>query len=126
MKKWISLIFLFFYLVSSTELYQLLKIPIFIEHYIVHKTEDPKLSLRDFVKMHYNHPKKDADYRTDRQLPFVSHSVHFSFVCPIQPQFNFQIKKVLTKILSPKINSEGQTFYFCNSFNSIWQPPKFV
>jgi len=46
-------IFLAIYLLGATELSQLLKIPLLIEHYTEHKLDNGNLSLLSFMYMHY-------------------------------------------------------------------------
>lgn len=125
MKKLVSILLLCLYLVSTTELYQFLKIPILIEHFMEHKEQNPDLSIGSFFRIHYDNPVKDADYNTDQQLPFVSHAAHLVIVCTPAIPFSFQFTD---KELNPVIKSR-QTFYksiFYNKdiLNAIWQPPK--
>jgi hypothetical protein len=84
-KKLISILLLFLYLVSTTELYQLLKIPNLIEHYWEHKELNPEMTLTAFLKTHYDHPVKDGDYGKDQKLPFIIHSAPLSLVFTINP-----------------------------------------
>lgn len=125
MKKWVSILLLGFYLVSTTELDQLLKIPILIEHFKDHQKQNPSLTFFDFMQMHYDHPKKDADYKTDRKLPFVSHSIHFTSIVTLNPIFHLAIKKGVPIILKSEISSKRVIDYVNTPLHSIWQPPKF-
>ena len=90
MKKWVSILLLSLYLLSTTELNQLLKLPVLIEHYLEHKNLNPEMTLVAFFKMHYDHPVKDADYKTDRKLPFIIHST-LSLVFTLNTDFSFEI-----------------------------------
>ena len=59
---------------SATELHQLLKIPLLIQHYMHHRSKDTTLSFLEFLKIHYTdsqHPN-DNDDREDNELPFKS------------------------------------------------------
>jgi len=62
---------LFFTGADVLTLGQFEKLPIFFQHFVSHQTADPKLSLFDFVEMHYsdNEPD-DGDDAEDRKLPF--------------------------------------------------------
>jgi hypothetical protein len=90
-KKLISILLLSLYLISTTEVYQLLKIPTLIEHYWEHKKLNPEMSLTAFLKTHYENPVKDGDYGKDQKLPFGS-------FCPINfdihDSSNFILKQV--------------------------------
>lgn len=125
MKKLISILLLSLYLVSTTELYQFLKIPVLIEHYMEHKELNPVITFNTFLKMHYHNPVKDSDYQRDQQLPFASYSGHLIVVFTITPYFSFQfLEKKTNKIQSETILYKSR-FYSKEIQNSIWQPPKF-
>lgn len=125
MKKLISILLLTLYLVSTTELYQLLKMPLLIEHYIQHKNLNPEMSLTAFLKTHYDNPIKDSDHDQDQRLPFVSHASLLSAVFTINPSLDFHcIKKVFTPIEIKKTFYKS-VLYNKEIHNSIWEPPKF-
>lgn len=125
MKKWISILLLSFYLVSTTELYQLLKIPTLIEHFIEHRVDNSEMTLISFLKMHYGHPVKDADYQKDQKLPFVAHSYPpLALLFTLNPEFSIKIEKQIILDYHKEINSFYDLFYDKDASNSIWQPPK--
>ncbi|WP_333853076.1 hypothetical protein [Epilithonimonas sp.] len=125
MKKLISILLLSFYLVSTTELYQFLKMPLLIEHYIQHKNLNPEMSLTAFLKTHYDHPVKDSDHDQDQKLPFVSHANLLSVVFTINPSLYFHcIGKVFSPIEIKKVFYKS-ALYNKEILNSIWQPPRF-
>lgn len=116
-------------MVSTTELSELLKFPVLVEHYLEHKEEAPEMSVKDFLVLHYNnhledHPHDD-DYEQDQKLPFIVHSqtLTFNFIYP-QP-IVVEFKSILFSQDSDKfvpVNDRATTLGF-HSF--IWQPPKF-
>ena len=124
MKKWVSIVLLSLFLVSTTELYQLLKMPVLVEHFLEHKVKNRDITFIDFIKMHYNDPVKDADYTTDQKLPFVAHSLPLTLVFTINPEFIIEIKKHIPSDTDKKTFSEDHLFYNKDAVNSIWQPPK--
>lgn len=73
MKRYIFIVAAFLFLGSSTELHELARIPALLKHYSHHHSENPSLSLLDFLKLHYagNHPN-DNDETEDQGLPFKS------------------------------------------------------
>ncbi|MBU0697528.1 MAG: hypothetical protein KKE39_13540 [Bacteroidetes bacterium] len=127
MKNFISILLLSSFLLSATELNQLLKTPLLIQHFIKHEKENPKLSFIGFLEMHYfNGDPRDADYDQDMRLPFKSHdncaTVTFLNVPTIINQQDFKI------ILYPqviKINPPRDKNYSSYHLKAIWQPPKF-
>ena len=119
MKKAFAIFFLTFYLLSTTELSQLLKLPAFVNHYI-------ELTLWQFFCIHYAHGNvRDADYDKDMKLPFKTlDSVTLQISVDMPPSLitvsNKQPYDISKKnITIPK--NENATSAF---LSSIWQPPK--
>ncbi|MCJ7935908.1 MAG: hypothetical protein MUW56_20340 [Chryseobacterium sp.] len=125
MKKLISILLLSLYLVSTTELYQLLKLPVLIEHYIEHKELNPDMSLTAFLKTHYDNPVKDSDHDTDQKLPFVSHANLLSVVFTISPSLDFHCTEKIFNNLDIKKTFYKSVLYNKEILNSIWEPPRF-
>ena len=124
MKKWVSILLLSLYLLSTTELNQLLKLPVLIEHYVEHKYLKPEIPLVSVFKMHYDHPVKDADYKTDRKLPFIIHST-LSLVFTLNTNFSFEISGSDHKYYRiQNIPSLDENLYIKGYLHSIWQPPR--
>ena len=124
MKKWVSILLLSLYLLSTTELNQLLKLPVLIEHYAEHKNLNPEMTLLAFFKMHYDHPVKDADYKTDRKLPFIIHST-LSLVFTLNTDFSFEISGSDYKYFHiQNIPCLDENLYIKGYLQSIWQPPR--
>ncbi len=125
MKKLISIFFLLLYLVVTTELYQLIKIPELIGHYIEHKKLNPEMTVTAFVKTHYDHPLKDRDYNQDQRLPFIVHSVPLVLVFTLAQRLSIGLPQdifilpVLHKIPSRDIDVCYEGFR-----SSAWQPPR--
>jgi len=113
-------------LISFTELNQLVKLPLFVKHFIEHKNKDAQLSLAGFIEMHYlNGDVKDADYDEDMKLPFKTPSTCFNLVVSCAPT-------TFTELTISSQDSDEN--FYCNykenflsssCLSSIWQPPKF-
>lgn len=110
-------------IMAGTELHQLLKLPVLLQHFQEHKKEDKDISLFRFIAMHYfNGTKKDKDYDRDMQLPFktadcttlVSTAAHPHQLQAERPEFF--IKRSYPAV---KNNSILQSH-----LSDIWQPPK--
>lgn len=124
-KKLISILLLTLYLVSTTELYQLLKMPLLVEHYIQHKDLNPEMSLTTFLKTHYDHPVKDSDHDQDQRLPFVSHASLLSVAFTLNPNLDFHFTEKVYNTIEIKKTFYKSALYNKEILNSIWQPPKF-
>lgn len=61
------------FLVSSTELHELVRLPLLVSHFLQHRHSSQSLNLTGFIQLHYqgDHPD-DNDDGEDRQLPFKS------------------------------------------------------
>ena len=81
MKK-ISAIFFLLLFISTTELKELFRVPVLVDHFLKHKDSDRSMSVIDFLKIHYVGEKQDDnDDQEDGQLPFkgISESTVSSF-----------------------------------------------
>jgi len=119
----LSIILLFLYLCSTTELYQFLKIPILIEHYLTHRATDPDMGICDFLKLHYDNHVKDTDWQEDERLPFMVHQDILSVMCTV-PECT---QEELSPAIRPRISStphHRSLFHLTEIVDTIWQPPQ--
>ena len=126
MKRAVVILFLFAYLLSTTEAGQLLKIPAVIEHYKEHKKENRNISITKFLALHYLHGSpKDKDYNRDMQLPFKTPSdLISSFGSGFTPMvIQYSVDR---PIFSPgaEIHIAREQFISSSYLSNIWQPPK--
>jgi hypothetical protein len=129
-KKTVSILFLFIYLVASTELGELFKVDNLIIHYFEHQDKTKNISFTDYIYHHYfDHGANDSDDEKDQNLPFNSHSELCSLITqtPYIP-FNHSIVINLEPYYLENKNEpiiHKVRFYSCET-PSIWQPPKLV
>lgn len=129
MRRVLAILFLSVYLISTTELGQLLKFPMLVVHYFEHKEKNPQINVMEFLALHYegnhleNHPH-DEDYEHDQQLPFIVHIDVLSVSFVLTPPFSFEIetRKLVGK--EPKALPLDDAFSDNNYLSAIWQPPK--
>jgi len=124
-KKFLPILFLSIYLISATELSQLLKMPLLVQHYLEHKEENHSITIWQFLYMHYAlENAKDTDIK-DTKLPFkTSTNVAYSIALGLPNKLDFDLK--------PKnpLTAVKKIFYYQSDFASshflsfIWQPPK--
>jgi hypothetical protein len=72
MYKTLTILLLFIFSVTQTEMGQLLKLPFLFEHFNKHHQLDNTLSFVDFLKDHYSKGHQDQDQEEDSKLPFIS------------------------------------------------------
>ncbi|MBK8089566.1 MAG: hypothetical protein IPK31_17475 [Chitinophagaceae bacterium] len=126
MQKAICILFLGVYLFSSTELRQLLKFPLLIQHYIEHKEQDKNITVWKFLSIHYEEATViDIDYDKDQQLPFKSHDG-----CAGSGLGSF-MPTAFYSLVEKTCKEESVTYIISNEYlissvylSSIWQPPK--
>lgn len=112
---------------GTTPVLELLKLPEFLTHLEEHRSENPELSLLDFIDIHYLHGNvKDDDYEEDMKLPFKEYNGCVTSILMDQPTcLEWQAPCLQYFSLS-----DYTLLYFNASIwkslnlNRIWQPPK--
>ena len=126
MKKGISIFILAIFLLSTTPLSELLKLPLLVEHYKEHKQVNKNLTVLEFLDIHYAHGNpRDADYDKDMKLPFKSipsHSTVSTALCT--PQAVFSGSEMEYFVLSENEFSNYPFTYTSTFLDAIWQPPR--
>jgi hypothetical protein len=125
LKKLIAISLLSLYLFSTTELSQLLKTPVLIQHFVEHREENKHLTLRQFLYLHYaTSHADDADHHKDMQLPFKTHhNCIAAFQNVVIPTHN-TIHKPVTVFKKRPLHPGDQSIS-SNFLSNIWQPPRF-
>jgi len=125
MKKIIVIISLFSIVFSATELYQLLKIPVLIAHYLEHQNQTTDMSIAEFFSVHYSKAiADDEDAERDMQLPFKTHECAGQLLITLEDNskpFTLQspMREVRQTHWSLQNNDLPPGFY-----TDIWQPPR--
>jgi hypothetical protein len=128
MKRTIVISFLLIYLLSITELHELLKFPVLVQHFSEHKKKDKKITFWKFLCIHYTHKTiKDNDFDKDSKLPFkntdnCNSSNHISLL----PELKFNLNAILVSSEKKVANKHYLRFTYSTFLKTIWQPPKFV
>jgi hypothetical protein len=127
MKKFIALTLLSLYLLTATELRQLLKLPLLVEHFAEHKSQNHSITLWNFLCMHYaNGNVRDADYDKDMKLPFKSNSCCNSCASLVflisEENITFPVS------IFTEERKSASNFYTslvsASHLKAIWQPPQ--
>lgn len=127
LKKTAAIFLLSVYLFSATNLLELLKINVVVQHFRETKQLDNSVSLFQFLVMHYvTDDHNDKDNERDKHLPFKSPDICISNVCfvSIACQFsslNFQFFGVEVNDFFPNNDS----FVIASFHALIWHPPQF-
>lgn len=131
LKRVITILLIFIYLVSFTEIKDVLKLPSFIEHYQEHKANNSKLSIVNFLASHYFGNSKEGSKHTDddSKLPFKAHDISCYTTIIIQdlPK-TFELKYIFPKKIFEK---KTQNFHYSEKYInphslSFFQPPEII
>jgi len=126
LKHLIAISLLIVHLFTATELYQLVKLPLLIDHYFEHKEQKSELTFWTFLKVHYaDNIVVDEDHTQDMKLPFKSDDGCINIT------LTAVISCPLSDLILKPYCSETKTFFtYKESFlpssflSTIWQPPK--
>jgi hypothetical protein len=106
-----------------TQLSEVARLPLLVQHYIQHKQLHPETTICGFFKMHYLDNTVDADYAQDIQLPFKTAHIHFSVIQLSMPPAVLTLRSSVSPVIVEKI--AGRQHMLSNaSLSSIFQPPK--
>ena len=112
------------HLLSSSELFELVKFPVLVHHFLEHKGQNSNLTFVNFIYLHY---AKNGGIDTDdddRKLPFKSHeSCPNVFIIALIPgYYSLKPKHEFTDVKTFFISDED--FIYGALLSGIWQPPK--
>lgn len=126
----IAILLLTVYLTSTTELGQLLKLPMLVEHFIEHRQKNPDSTVLRFLAIHYsgnhlqNHPRNE-DYKEDQKLPFIIHNDLLTVSFILSKPIFLEAGALKTYCSSrTKISACDDGFAPAIYLSGIWQPPK--
>lgn len=128
MKRLLAIFFLFTFLSANTAFGEVLKLPMLVQHYLEHTSEEIDVTIFKFLVQHYtegeNHDHRENHNHHD-QLPFKAIDGHFSSVVSIAASPSIVISNNTLVVTSIKLPAYSQQSYSNAYLNSIWQPPRF-
>ena len=128
MKRLLAIFFLFTFLSANTAFGEVLKLPMLVQHYLEHTSEEKDVTIFKFLVQHYtegeNHDHRENHNHHD-QLPFKAIDSHFSSVVSIAASPSIVISNNTLVVTSIKLPAYSQQSYSNAYLNSIWQPPRF-
>jgi len=122
MKRIFSIVLISFYIVSFTEVHQLIRLPLLAVHFIEHKALSKDITFFEFLELHYSTETAHDD--RDMELPFkdCSHCVASQTV--VLPCFKIELKQDAMAYASPVYTVFYKKFIPSSHLSEIWQPPK--
>lgn len=124
MRQWIGIFLLATFTFTGTEVHQLLKLPMLLEHYAEHQATAP-MNWWDFLEEHYAHERhhhSGEDHHHD--LPF--HCDHHCGAQTIQAQLADRTASaiLLPSALDVELISTEDRISLLDGPADIWQPPR--
>jgi hypothetical protein len=126
LKKLIAISFCFIYLFTTTELHELIRLPLLIEHFVEHREQNKQITLWQFFYIHYAlGDVKDADYGKDMKLPFKSHDNCVAGNTTVFPPSSEKLSlQKPVQFLEKKGFATDERFLPTSFLSKIWQPPR--
>jgi hypothetical protein len=125
LKKIAAISFLFIFICATTEVGQLLKLPVLIHHYLEHHLDDEGISFIGFLHKHYGEEISHSSPNNEhKELPFKTHPSIFAqvnLVFHVPVGYESKIDKPISK---DKIIIYPETFQCSFAISKIWQPPR--
>lgn len=120
MLKYLAILCSTIFVLATTNISEVFKIPIFVEHFINYEG-----NLMEFVVEHYDNHQPDSDWDTDQKLPFFNPPIVLMVHAQLpQTTFNFEKIKDIKIPQKPTVYIEKD---FSDSYLSrIFQPPRFI
>jgi len=121
LRKLLTISLLTLYLNSYTEVHELFRLPILLEHFSEHKQLVSDLTFWDFLVMHY---KTDVNHdSTDDQLPFKVPGHSFTALSIALPAQKINLSETPLTVAIKHLFDYKES-YFGSSLDSIFQPPR--
>lgn len=127
MKKVIVILLLLTFLGTNTEMLELLRLPIFIHHYLEHSETKHYISFADFLNDHYgdHQSHSDTEHPDHKNLPFKTANCAISDVSIVLKNY-IEFTIYCPSSLNTKVSlTYNEVIYSSAIVGNIWQPPKF-
>ncbi len=126
MKNIAALFLVSIYLFSATDLKELLRVEVVIEHLHEHQKNDSSVSLYQFLVMHYiTDDHDDKDNERDMQLPFKPHDTSVSNISFVSIFSKFRTANFYTYGIETNAYFQNRDSIVITSFQDhIWHPPQ--
>jgi len=125
MRRATAVFLLLFYLLSNTELHEIVRLPLLFEHFAEHKQKNKDVSFFVFIVLYYfGNDSRGSDYQLHQQLPFKeSHceEIFDSIVIPIE-SFDRSLPGIPYSLV--KMETYASVFNTSSLQFVIWQPPR--
>jgi hypothetical protein len=123
MRRITSIALLFLYLSVNTELHQVFRLPVFVEHYFEHTKDNENITFFNFITLHYSANSVQHDEH-DQELPFKSNHCDAILIAIALPPDNF-FESIINDFLVRDSSLVPSSQFISSSYLfAIWQPPR--
>jgi len=122
MKRILSIVLISFYVVTFTEMHQLIRLPLLAIHYVEHRTLSEGLSFFEFLELHYSTETAHDD--RDMELPFKDCSHCVAAPTVVLPSFKIDLVQPVAAYVENVHTSFYKKFIPSSYLSKIWQPPR--
>lgn len=119
MLRWFSILCSMTYILATTNVAEVLKVPVFIEHLMEYEG-----NFMEFMVEHYDNHKPDSDWNTDQKLPFINPPVVLMIHAQL-PEITFHFEQIKEFKVSQKTTSYQEKDFSNTYLSRIFQPPRF-
>ena len=120
MRKRIAITFAIIYLLATTQVSEVLKLPLFVGHFM-----DFQGGLVEYVVHHYGGHEMDEDWDVDMKLPFMELSTTLTFAFSL-PESVQMIAPIWIPISTDVICHWQEQAYPNADLDNLFQPPRNV
>jgi hypothetical protein len=124
-KKFLRNIVLAIVILDTTSLYQVMKAPTLIRHFLEHRSLDHNVSFVDFLSMHYwGEDLNDNDDEQDMQLPFKKIEIHHANFLFISSAETFTFNERPQPIVKSDYGPDQPQIAYSTTLGSLFRPPR--
>lgn len=122
MKRIISILLISLYVISFTEMHQVIRLPLLAIHYVEHRAQSKDLTFFEFLEFHYSTEIAHDD--RDMELPFKDCSHCVAAPSVVLPSFKIELTQhVVARVV--EVHAAFYKKFIPSSYLSeIWQPPR--
>ena len=126
LKKLSSILLLSVYMLCTTQVTELFKLPKLFEHYEMHENWNTQITFFEFLAEHYAESNtQNGDYDEDMKLPFKTMNNSGSFMVSYVPVTQvFKLIKKVNVVPAIKWSPAPDNLFASAHLSAIWQPPK--
>lgn len=118
----LSIVLISFYVVTFTEMHQVIRLPLLAIHYVEHRALSEGLTFFEFLELHYSTEVAHDD--RDMELPFKDCSHCVAAPTVVLPSFKIELVQHVAAYVVNVPSAFYKKIIPCSYLSKIWQPPR--